>query len=828
MNSNQAVAGHRKRRIGGVSRNTLDSSHHFSTTLGSPFFVTSDIPTGTEFVDGTQVYVPYTHTITRPPSPTPTLDSASFSFIHPDPEIRRTPFKSILPRLWHVISPGMRTQHPFMLPHSSVAYNHQLSKSKGKVRNLNGLQQALPRQFNYSDLPPLDGEEGELVTVDDEACFFSDTHFGSGAATGIDILALLPTELSLYILSLLCKSNKSLSEKLSTASRATNLPLSETRDSLQIILTCLSVSRTWRALAADNTVWRSLFLSRWSVDLTRHGVSSFSRPSVQLSNWFPKTIYHPANAKSPTKGFRLKIRRKMHKGPPEAPESNSSPLSFRRPAHHSPSLPPSPIRGSTSTGLLPGPPIGHSASLQRSPSGSIIKSPKTQLTYAPLQLNWYALYRDRLELERRWDGSASAQVSFPLSPSESTRVRTSSSSTASSFSHVNLSVTNPSHIPTTTQTQSPVNPKTVPFAPQMLSISGHTDSVYCLEFDSRRIITGSRDRTIKVWSLRGKLLGSFGGAGARSSPGHGNNRSAVQGHTGSVLCLKFSPDWDRHGYDCQGGENCELAADSNRVTDDGERKKGFMVSGSSDCTVCVWDLYTGRKLERKETGSRLNDGKEDDEMEVHAEVRAVLHGHSGGVLDLRIDEKWIVSCSKDAVICVWNRETLELCRTLRGHEGPVNAVGLQNDKVVSASGDGKMILWDINHGERLRTFEGHDRGLACIEFKDDLIVSGSNDCKINVWSASTGACIRTLVGHEALVRALSFDPRNGRLVSGSYDKSVKIWDLMTGKLVREFKNIHTSHIFDVKFDAARIVSTSHDQKIVIMDFSSGLDTSIFV
>jgi F-box and WD-40 domain protein 1/11 len=73
--------------------------------------------------------------------------------------------------------------------------------------------------------------------------------------------------------------------------------------------------------------------------------------------------------------------------------------------------------------------------------------------------------------------------------------------------------------------------------------------------------------------------------------------------------------------------------------------------------------------------------------------------------------------SKDALIRVWNRVTLDLHCTLCGHEGPVNAIGLQASRVVSASGDGKMILWDINSGERLRTFEGHDRGLACIEFK---------------------------------------------------------------------------------------------------------------
>lgn len=156
-----------------------------------------------------------------------------------------------------------------------------------------------------------------------------------------------------------------------------------------------------------------------------------------------------------------------------------------------------------------------------------------------------------------------------------------------------------------------------------------------------------------------------------------------------------------------------------------------------------------------------------------------------------------------------------------------------------------MILWDTESGDRIRTFEGHDRGLACIDFKvrsslpvfvhspfiscrlqDDYIVSGSNDCKIKVWSVSSGQCIRTLPGHNSLVRALAFDPRSGKLVSASYDKTVKVWNMhsgmsprpiltwllgpgltspMLGKLVREFKNIHTSHIFDVQFDVTKVV-----------------------
>ncbi|KAK7683848.1 hypothetical protein QCA50_013226 [Cerrena zonata] len=364
-----------------------------------------------------------------------------------------------------------------------------------------------------------------------------------------------------------------------------------------------------------------------------------------------------------------------------------------------------------------------------------------------IPLDWHELYKTRAELHRRWSPNPTVVTNFNSEDKE------------------NVSL----------------------WDPKVHRISGHMDSVYCLEFDSSKIITGSRDRTIKVWSLKtGKCLATF------------------VGHSGSVLCLKFDKDWDLD--------------DANTHPMYPSWKKGTMVSGSSDCLVFVWDVFSC--------------SSEDDEgnvtQVVTANVRGVLRGHSGGVLDLRIDSKWIISCSKDAQVLVWDRETLALHRTFRGHEGPVNALGLQGDKVVSASGDGKMMLWDISSGERLRTFEGHDRGLACIEFKDDIIVSGSNDCKIKVWKASTGECVRTLTGHESLVRALSFDSRSGRLVSGSYDRSVKIWNLETGKLVREFRGCHSSHIFDVRFDCSRIVSTSHDQKIVILDFTEGLDTTLFV
>lgn len=97
-----------------------------------------------------------------------------------------------------------------------------------------------------------------------------------------------------------------------------------------------------------------------------------------------------------------------------------------------------------------------------------------------------------------------------------------------------------------------------------------------------------------------------------------------------MLCLKFDKDWDLEEGD--DGSWCE---------DDAQRiwRRGFMVSGSSDCSICVWALYA-----RPGAGDGSGDG------EVAAEMAAVLRGHSGGVLDLRIDSRWIVSWYVDPLI----------------------------------------------------------------------------------------------------------------------------------------------------------------------------------
>jgi WD40 repeat protein len=57
---------------------------------------------------------------------------------------------------------------------------------------------------------------------------------------------------------------------------------------------------------------------------------------------------------------------------------------------------------------------------------------------------------------------------------------------------------------------------------KLRKLTGHTDSVNCLEFDGARVVSGGEDRTIRVWDLK-----------------TGKVERILQGHEDGVTCLQF-------------------------------------------------------------------------------------------------------------------------------------------------------------------------------------------------------------------------------------------------------------------------------------------------
>lgn len=239
-------------------------------------------------------------------------------------------------------------------------------------------------------------------------------------------------------------------------------------------------------------------------------------------------------------------------------------------------------------------------------------------------------------------------------------------------------------------------------------------------------------------------------------------------HVGSILCLQFDSQ--------------------------------ILVSGSSDGTSIVYSI-------------------EDNYHPIHR-----LRHHDSAVLAVSFDERHIVSSSKDTTICVWDRTSGQMLRQLLGHEGPVNAMEMRGGRIVSTGGDGIIKVWDLESGNCIQEFDGQWRGLACLHFSENRrwIATGGNDHIGRLWNAATGQCVQQYEGHGNLLRSLHLNDREGRLVSTSYDCTVKVWDLATGNLLIDFLRWTTGIFLCVQADYRRIIASSLDGKVYIMDFGAGL------
>jgi len=333
--------------------------------------------------------------------------------------------------------------------------------------------------------------------------------------------------------------------------------------------------------------------------------------------------------------------------------------------------------------------------------------------------------------------------------------------------------------------------------PAAIYLNGHTDSVYCCQFDENKAITGSRDRTIRVWDLKTyKCIKVYGGPNhrptANTPPPMEERPERVISHT-SMNGTKLGNDIYTVPSDYHDASILCLQYDSE-----------IMVTGSSDYTCIVWDI----------TG--------DEYVPMYR-----LRGHEAGVLDVCLDDKYIISCSKDAMIKVWDRKTGNCVRTLKGHRGPVNAVQLRGNFLVSASGDGIAKLWNLETGVSIKDFPSEDRGLAAVEFSDDAkyVLAGGNDHVVYKFDASTGELVHSRVKHDGLVRSLFLDAFNGRIVSGSYDQSIQVSDYETGQTYAVYKNWTTSWILSAKSDYRRVVATSQDGRTLILDFGHNVPGS---
>lgn len=178
----------------------------------------------------------------------------------------------------------------------------------------------------------------------------------------------------------------------------------------------------------------------------------------------------------------------------------------------------------------------------------------------------------------------------------------------------------------------------------------------------------------------------------------------------------------------------------------------FLVSGSSDKTVRIWNPVTGS-------------------------CKRIFNGHEQAVLTVILspDQQNIISASADQTIRIWKINDYENPQILTGHSDWVTCLAVTpNGKIlVSGSTDKTIKLWNLETGKLIKTLTEHSVAIFSLAVHPDgeVLASASIDGKVNLWNLETGELLQTLRGYPPVV----FSPDGKRFVSGDDTGILKIW-----------------------------------------------------
>jgi WD40 repeat protein/uncharacterized caspase-like protein len=345
------------------------------------------------------------------------------------------------------------------------------------------------------------------------------------------------------------------------------------------------------------------------------------------------------------------------------------------------------------------------------------------------------------------------------------------------------------------------------------TLKGHAGPVHAVAFcpDGRTVVSGGEDRTIRLWdSATGKPRGpaeklphtvntlAFGTdehlfvSGTKQVPipavwrvpaeGTPLERlRLLEGLSDRVYAVAVAADGRAIATGMNQGivlwrlgaarQLFTIAAHADRVSAVAFSPDGrYLVSGSLDRWIKLWDGYNGRPL--------------------HA-----LYGHSADIpaVGFSPDGTTFASASLDGKVRLWQVRDGKL------HPGKELFCPGDQFYSVAFSPDGKVLLagtagevrrWDVGTGDALPPLKRPGpRYLGVASTRDGKTIAGAcQDGSIVVWDAPTGKVLHRLTTPNTdqhyfpgCMQTVAFSPDGKTVVGGSDDRTIYLWDPETGK-----------------------------------------------
>ncbi|MBT7696295.1 MAG: WD40 repeat domain-containing protein, partial [Desulfobacterales bacterium] len=205
----------------------------------------------------------------------------------------------------------------------------------------------------------------------------------------------------------------------------------------------------------------------------------------------------------------------------------------------------------------------------------------------------------------------------------------------------------------------------------------------------------------------------------------------------------------------------------------------FIVSGSRDETIKIWEASTGREI-------RTISGIGED-------ISSIAISPCG---------RYIISADEDYSenLKLWDMASGKKIKTFKGHKsnyGISVTFSPNGEYVISGDRDKNLKLWDIASGNEVRSFSGSTAGINSIAITPDgkYVVAGSRDYSgrekssdsiIRVWDIARGEHVMACNTGKGWVSAIAISPDGKYFISGGSSDSASMWELSTGKQIKAF------------------------------------------
>lgn len=243
-----------------------------------------------------------------------------------------------------------------------------------------------------------------------------------------------------------------------------------------------------------------------------------------------------------------------------------------------------------------------------------------------------------------------------------------------------------------------------------------------LPISGKGLVTGSYDKTVKVWNSFSDLL--------ENKPKH-----VLKAHRGAVMTVAYSPD------------------------------SKTIASGSFDTTIRLWSAESGKEFAiLRGHKSWVN------KLVFHPNGKQLFSASSDGTV-----RKW--NLTKFELMKTLNVSKAEVRSLAISSDGQWLAAGIRY---------GKIKVWETRNWQEHLNFQGHHGDVWSLSFSPDdrQIASGNGDWnspgKVKIWQVTDGQLLKRFQ-HTGEVLSVRFHPFRNQLVAGGGESSVMIWSEISKK-----------------------------------------------